>query len=156
MYKYCHLAIEENIVMMGQNTTRDNRYYLRVFRGDQELQSGVSRYVFAEDLTVRMHGPTKLAHIIMEARQGGVFLNTASKCKESTTSRTILNGTVLLLPLQSDSAEAESAAAVEVVGAWATSFSGGVKISDPFVLLPPSALRHDATDYSGSDRAIEL
>ena len=142
MNKYCHLAMEEGVVMMNQQTSRNNRYHIQVFRGGQALQSGISRYISSEELTVYIFGPTKLTHIMMEARHGGIFLETASKCAESQPSRTLLNGTRLLLPETTDGGTSNdklsvNASAVEIAAVWATSYSGGVKVSDTFLLLPP-------------------
>jgi hypothetical protein len=87
-----------------------------------------------------MHGPEnkKLFHVIMEARHGGVFLETVSKCKQDlSSSRTNANGTLLLLP--TESTRPAGRGVVEIAAAWAKSYSGGVKISDTFVLLHPSS-----------------
>lgn len=112
--------------MMSQKTVIDSSYYLRVFRGDVELYHNISNFVPGETLQIYMHGPKKLNHIVIEARNNAIFEHNG-KC--SLKSRTNVNGSSLLLPSLTGSEGLVSIAAV-----WANSYSGGVKLSNIFVL----------------------
>lgn len=106
----------------------DNEYSIHLFRDDKEIVQG-DVVMGGEHLIVKVM--PAIFHIVLEAR-GATF--EYGKCDSR---RTTLNSAVLIIP-------PDPISPVVIANAWATSFTGGVKLSTPFRLNPQQYINSDS------------
>lgn len=113
---YCDAPLIEGEIMMGSSLIISKKRVIKVMHGGRELQHG-DYYSPDGDLEIFIEPPVN--QMVLEVRGGARFVN--GWCADADRSNT--NGAVIRLV---DNPQVDE---ISVIGAWAESFSGGVKLT---------------------------
>lgn len=122
----CDLPLEVGEYMMGRKAVLSSDCTIRVYRNDEEVPNG-SFYNVGDKLRVNLEPAPVGLQLVLEVRGGFRFYG--GKCDGRV--RTNTYGAIINVTPE----EFESTQEMSIVGAWALSYSEGVKIAaEPFVL----------------------
>ena len=116
---YCNTPILNGTKIMGQPAMLSSKSVIKVFQGNNEIINGSTIY---SNLNFSVNLEPKVHQMVLECSRSVSFEN--GQCDGV---RTNINGATLLFPPSE-----ESMVNVRVVAAWATGYSDGVKVTDPF------------------------
>lgn len=143
--RYCDVPLKVGSIIMGQEVQLSNDHHLEVHQNGVKLENGTN-VATGKDITVKLVPP--IYEMVLECSAGSTFKH--SGCGGL---RTNVND-ALLQPGVEDSGDM---AVVQIVGAWATGYSNGVRITPSFTLHftpPPPVVA--GTDVHTLDSTGEL
>lgn len=123
----CEVPLEVGEIIMGKKVAQSEEKSVHVYRNDEEIPSG-SYYSPGDKLTVKLEPAPVGLQLVLELQNGLRFYG--GKCNGKVRTNTF-GAVINVTPEEYASAGDE----VSILGAWALSYSEGVKIaSEKFIL----------------------
>lgn len=122
--KNCDRPLEVGVHVMSQPIEFDSTRTLKIFAGDKEIHNNT---IVSSDMELLVKFEPKIFSVLYELRGSNAAVFVDGDCKNK---RITSNGAKIKL-----SNPLEGQETLTIVGIWAKSHSGGVKIADPIDLI---------------------
>ncbi len=127
---YCNREMAESVMMMGQSVKFDDTFIIKLYNEDNnQINSGESFFP-GDKYIVKME--PKIHQMVLEVSSGDASFENGF-CGGR---RTNLNGATLAVSLNASSQN------ITINGVWATTYSGGVKITSSFSLISAASVEN--------------
>ncbi len=119
--RHCEIPISSGVEIMGTITEQSDERVLKLYHGDIEITNG-STTTFSENLLVKIF--PKINELVLEVSSEAKFVRGLCNGSRSNT-----NGAKIDIDKQ---LEYGGPIRITILGAWAKTYTGGVKIVSPF------------------------
>lgn len=119
--RHCEIPISSGVEIMGTITEQSDERVLKLYHGDIEITNG-STTTYSENLLVKVF--PKINELVLEVSSEAKFVRGLCNGSRSNT-----NGAKMIIEKQN---EYGGPIRITILGAWAKTYTGGVKIVSPF------------------------